>query len=276
MVKLCYNWLRASICAKRIREAANKRLSSGEPLLCNLGCGGRRHPTMINIDIRGDGHSVYSWDLRRGLPFLNDTCDALYSSHVIEHFDRNGARNYLLECYRVLKSGAILRLVTPDLEVIARAYLHHLEAAREDEPGADARYEWIVLELLDQLARHESGGEIARLWSREDVPAEDFIEVRVGSEYLLNREYWRGRTLPTTSANDPISVGRFRLGGEPHLWMYDRYSLKKLLTEIGFSDIRVCRATESDIEGFASYHLDAAPDGTVYKPDSFFMEGRKV
>jgi len=231
---------------------------------------------MINIDIHGAGHSAYSWDLRRGLPFLNDTCDALYSSHVIEHFDRNGARNYLRECYRALKSGAILRLVTPDLEVIAREYLQYLDAAREGEPGADARYEWIVMELLDQLARHESGGEMARLWSREDVPAEDFIKLRVGSEYLLNREYLLGRALPTTSANDPLSVGRFRLGGEPHLWMYDRYSLKKLLTEVGFSDIKVCRATESGIKDFAGYHLDAAPDGTVYKPDSFFMEGRKV
>jgi hypothetical protein len=57
--------------------------------------------------------------------------------------------------------------------------------------------------------------------------------------------------------------------------MYDRYSLGKLLKQAGFREVRVFRADESMIANFNSYLLDIEPDGSVRKPDSLFMEGRK-
>jgi hypothetical protein len=71
-------------------------------------------------------------------------------------------------------------------------------------------------------------------------------------------------------------VGQFRLSGEVHQWMYDRLSLGRLLSSAGFSDIRVCKAAESVITDFASYGLDADAQGNVRKPDSLFMEARKL
>ena len=56
--------------------------------------------------------------------------------------------------------------------------------------------------------------------------------------------------------------------------MYDRFSLERLLIEIGFVDIRCCRADESRIPNFNSYQLDTV-NHTVRKPDSLFMEGLK-
>lgn len=67
-------------------------------------------------------------------------------------------------------------------------------------------------------------------------------------------------------------VGQFRLAGEVHQWMYDQYSLGKLLDICGFQNIRACSANESGIEDFYKYHLDADIDGSIYKPDSFFIE----
>ncbi len=72
-----------------------------------------------------------------------------------------------------------------------------------------------------------------------------------------------------------MEVGRFRLGGEIHQWMYDRYSLSQLVTKSGFVQVQDCSADSSYIEGFAAYCLDTEPDGTIYKPDSFFLEAQK-
>lgn len=258
--------------ATAVREAIETHAFGNLPVLCNLGCGIRYHSAWINIDFHGDGQTVFSWDLRKGLPLPDSSCDAVYSSHAIEHFDRTGARRFLAECHRVLKTGGILRLVTPDLEAIARGYLQCLEDAQRGEQGAAARYEWMVVELLDQLVRHESGGEMLKLWCRPELPAEDFIARRVGTEYWRAREHCKGRSISEVTQTDALKVGKFRLGGEVHQWMYDKYSLGQLLADSGFTSIRVCHAKDSSIKDFVSYGLDTEPDGSVYKPDSFFME----
>ena len=57
--------------------------------------------------------------------------------------------------------------------------------------------------------------------------------------------------------------------------MYDSYSLGQILLEAGFKDICTRTATESYVEGWQKYNLDTEPDGSVYKPDSLFMEAKK-
>ena len=67
---------------------------------------------------------------------------------------------------------------------------------------------------------------------------------------------------------------QFRQSGEIHQWMYDRVSLRQLLTEEGFVAFSVCTASESVIPDYASYELDAK-DGKTLKPDSIFVEAQK-
>ena len=69
-------------------------------------------------------------------------------------------------------------------------------------------------------------------------------------------------------------VGSFRLGGEIHYWMYDRFSLSELLKEVGFKEIKVKTAYTSDIMNWKKYELDVK-DNTLYDPTSLFMEARK-
>lgn len=71
-----------------------------------------------------------------------------------------------------------------------------------------------------------------------------------------------------------LSIGQFRLGGEIHQWMYDRYSLSELLKRHGFKSPKVCKFNESGIIDWNSFGLDAV-DGKVRKPDSLFMEAVK-
>jgi hypothetical protein len=75
-------------------------------------------------------------------------------------------------------------------------------------------------------------------------------------------------------SKEAFAEGLFRDSGEIHRWMYDRFSLRRLLEKSGFTDVRVCRADESRIVGFNSYNLDVL-NGKTRKPDSLFVEAIK-
>lgn len=253
-----------------------------QPRLLNLGCGQRYHPAWTNVDFTATGLDVLAHDLTQGIPFVDDTFDAVYHSHLLEHFAKDVAPMFLQECYRVLKPGGIIRVVVPDLENIARIYLMLLEKSLRGDSEAQKRYEWIMLELFDQMVRNYSGGAMLEYWRQNPMPAEDFVIARIGSEVKNVITQLRAQPKePEPLASqpkrpcDPLAIGTFRLSGEVHQWMYDRYSLGKLLHEAGFEDIKVCRADESSIPQFNTFLLDIEADGSVRKPDSLFMEARK-
>lgn len=66
-------------------------------------------------------------DVRKKLPFDDEYIDFIYSSHHIEHLRKDEAEKVLKECFRVLKRGGLIRLVVPDLELMARNYLKEIE-----------------------------------------------------------------------------------------------------------------------------------------------------
>jgi len=74
-------------------------------------------------------------DVAKGLPFTDNEVDYIYSSHMLEHLSRNKADFVLKECYRVLKSGGVLRLVLPDLRLLIEEYLKNKQAG--DATAAD-------------------------------------------------------------------------------------------------------------------------------------------
>jgi len=240
----------------------------------NVGCGRRFARGWRNFDLCPSTPDVEAIDSRLHLPFADGTVDLAYSSHMLEHLSRDDARGFARECFRVLRPGGIVRIVVPDLEGIVRAYLRELDAAVAGDAGAGIRREWMVTELLDQVARHRSGGEMLKWWARDPVPAEEFIIRRVGSE--ARDAIADLRRNPSAAhgdeSRDPREVGAFRLSGEAHRWMYDRHSLAQLLLEVGFSDPRVVSASGSSVPGWGAFHLDTEPDGSVRKPDSLFME----
>ncbi len=152
------------------------------PLLVNLGCGSVWHPDWINLDVRPVSSEIQAWNAENGLSFDDGSVDGCYASHLLEHLSREDARRLLLECLRVLRSGGVLRLAVPDLEVIAREYLHVLGRAQTGDPAAMKQYEWITLELLDQLVRVESGGEMGRYLRNQALQNADYVTARIGSE----------------------------------------------------------------------------------------------
>ena len=78
----------------------------------------------------------------------------------------------------------------------------------------------------------------------------------------------------TQSEKKAMKIGKFRLQGEVHLCMYDRFSLGRLLNQIGFQNPVRCTAFESSIHNWSCFELDFHKD-TIRKPDSLFMEAIK-
>jgi predicted SAM-dependent methyltransferase len=256
--------------------------------LVNLGCGRRRHPDWTNCDLIPDGPDVFSVDVSRALPFDTATCDAVYASHVLEHLAVGEARRLVAEIHRVLRPGGIVRLVVPDLEGIARAYLASLDRAASDATDENRwQHRWMTLELLDQLVRDSSGGLMRRWWSCDPVPCREFLTSRVGDEAASGiAAVGRAREAAGETPLDPEAIfqaepagpratAKVAASGERHRWMYDRVSLATLLEDTGFTNVRQTDALTSRIEGFASACLDADATGRPRKPDSLYVEGVK-
>lgn len=273
----------------------------------NLGCGTRFHPEWTNVDFVGSDTSILSHNLLEGIPFPDETFDVVYHSHLLEHLPKSAAPAFLQECHRVLRPLGIHRVAVPDLERIAKVYLAALAQALEGSEHWQKHYEWMTLELLDQLVREQGGGEMQAYLLNPEIPNKDFVLGRIGLEAQnlmnsarptgaialrtastlnlprLGRGFARGLAhlrklllrLAMGKDHEMLELGRFRRGGEVHLWMYDRYSLSELLRAAGFRDPQVVTATESRISGWANYHLDTEPDGGVCKPDSIFVEATK-
>ena len=265
----------------------------------NIGCGYITHPDWVNLDIAPASPIVQSFDLRQGLPEVNASVDVCYNSHVLEHLSTMDAEFLVQDCFRVLKSGGIFRLVVPDLEQIVREYLRCLE--KVDSGGEDWDYDWMVLELLDQLVRDRQGGAMAHYLRKPSLINESFVASRMGFEMENCRAASQKTTLEklkskrigwfVTKIRNKLAEGMvfaiagrqaqrafregiFRQSGEVHRWMYDRYSLGRLLKQSGFTDIRVCKADESSIVDFNHYELDLY-QGKIRKPDSLFIEAIK-
>lgn len=76
-------------------------------LMLNLGCGASKLPGFVNVDIVG-GDGVQVADLRQPWPWLDDTVDYVYASHVIEHLpDKIQTMNELWRVLQPLGSALI-------------------------------------------------------------------------------------------------------------------------------------------------------------------------
>ncbi len=244
--------------------------------MLNLGCGATFHEDWVNVDFTDHGGRVLAYDLRLGIPFADNSFDVVYHSHVLEHMPKAWGEFFISECYRVLRPGGLLRVVVPDLENIARAYLETLEAARCGEEGAEERHQWMVVELIDQLTRNQSGGEMLNYWKQNPVPQEDFILQRLGKEAEIGIAGVKGQAPESPKTALPPVDTSFLLGGETHKWMYDAVSLGILLRKKGFEAVQAVAHNESALPQITQYGLDTQENGYVRKPDSFFMEAKKA
>lgn len=101
------------------------RLASGNPLLF-------------------PSHVRYG-DIVSGLPVDEGSCQGVYCAHVLEHLSLADFRAALRNTWKIMGSGALFRLVMPDLEVLARRYL--------DESGPESALTFMTESGLGEQRR---------------------------------------------------------------------------------------------------------------------------
>ena len=281
------------------RKLSQPKYQTPTSRLLNVGCGRRYDRRWVNLDLASRDASVVQHDITQGIPYADNSFDAVYHSHVFEHLKPEQGERLLKDCFRVLAPGGVLRIVVPDLEKIAQLYLQKHQHAWSGDETAAVDYNWMKMELLDQLVREQSGGRMGPYMASTAIQNSDFVRHRVGDEFWLcrvpteietvrepsltmrirrgtrsSRERWARRIvrwlLGREKAN-ALQESLFRSQGEIHRWMYDRFSLRQLSQKFGFENFRVCSAFESSIENYVQYQLDA-DDQSIRKPDSLFVE----
>lgn len=248
-------------------RASLSPIDGGGPTILNLGCGTHTSPQCVNLDwspqarlrrsrvgqvvaplllsgerlsaFRGAKGAVVVHDLRKGIPAETGTIDAVYHSHVLEHFDREAVPRFLAEIRRVLKPGGIHRVVVPDFELACRKYLSHVELSIID-PTARERHDKVVADVIEQMVRREASGT------------------------SLQR--------PVRRRIENILLGDARRRGETHRWMYDRVSLPLLLERARFQSVAIVDAVTSAIPGWDEIDLDRTRDGTKRRGNSVYVE----
>lgn len=239
-------------------------------MILNLGCGSRTSALCLNLDwspyvrlkhsrlgstlapviLRGERRerfraldgSVLVHDLRRRLPVPDGSADAVYHSHVLEHFDRELVGPFLAEVRRTLRVGGVHRVVVPDLELACRRYLDHLDACTS-RPAMSVDHDGHISAIIEQMVRRESTGVSSQ------PPPRRFLE--------------------------NLLLGDARRRGETHQWMYDRVNLTEILDRAGFREIKVVDHRTSAIPEWNEIHLDQGDDGEEYIVGSFYVEGIK-
>ena len=67
-------------------------------------------------------------DATKRIPHKDQSVDAIYTSHMLEHLSRDQAARFLAEARRVLKAGATLRIAVPDLRKAIDSYTQNHDA----------------------------------------------------------------------------------------------------------------------------------------------------
>jgi predicted SAM-dependent methyltransferase len=104
------------------------KLNVGKNYL-NLGCGPKKIPGMVNADFflglrKRRQADIPEWelDLRYPLNCRSEVFDGVFTSHVFEHLYPDEVERLMLELNRVMKKGAKLRIIVPNLEAYVDFY----------------------------------------------------------------------------------------------------------------------------------------------------------
>lgn len=162
----------------------------------NVGCGEwpLRYWTNLDADpaMPADVHQQVP-----PLPYDDESLDEIYAGHVLEHMERDTAREFLAECYRCLVSGGKLGIVVPDTFEIMKRYV---EGAPDKVEYPRSTWRAIAdLDSVCELFLYSTAQESRHRWSYD----EDTLARVIREAGFVNLE-------PIDRYDDPrISTGKW-------------------------------------------------------------------
>ena len=186
-----------------------------------LGSGGHLLSGWLHTDLDATAH-VLPLDVTQAFPIGDQSFDYVYSEHMIEHITFEQGRAMIRECFRIMKAGATIRIVTPSI------------------------------------------GFLIRLFSRDRSELED--------QYI---EWAAKQFVPNAPAPLPSFVFNNFVRQWGHQFIYDRATLRFVLSDAGFVDIKECRIGQSDhakLRGLET--VERMPDGFL-ELESMILEAMR-
>src|SRR6202158_1003311 len=107
----------------RIRWVAGSAQIGTGPARLNLGSGRSSLSGWINCDLNPFASPDIWVDLRDRWPLRDESVEAIYIRHCLEHFDESDGLRFLKQCGRVLRNGGAIRIGVPSLEAAITEYL---------------------------------------------------------------------------------------------------------------------------------------------------------
>jgi SAM-dependent methyltransferase len=160
-------------------------VKKAEIKLC-LGCGEYLlNPPYVNVDRRipaafdKDIHRLKVHDITKPLPWENGSVGHIVLHHALEHMTYEQGQELLEQCYRVLRKGGTMSLITPDFDWLVTKYRDQVETLPytanlmlfcEGPEGDKHRSAWTKV-LLTRAAWK------AGFFVDPDVPIDDFPNV---------------------------------------------------------------------------------------------------
>lgn len=231
-------------------SAADARLYSrfaNNDVFCNFGSGAFFHYRWRNYDFPGQstyyqavqgqaGRDYEPIDLCAAnlqLPLEDNSVALIYCSHTLEHLESDRAIDFLRECYRVMKPGAVMRLAVPSTDndqkilSIVASQIQLSEDVKKQVASEVSKH------LLTDSVHHD-GRQLFKLMQLSDFDARKYYESAV--DMGINAEF---------SVADP---GR-------HISYWDYANLNEVARDLSFCACIPCYRGVSLEEPFLNLHV---------------------
>ena len=179
----------------------------------NLGAGPNWHKDdwyILDHKIKKNNGLKISGDLNK-IKLKSNSCDLVFISHTLEHIPNIQIQNVLTEINRVMKKEATVRILVPNLEILAKAYVKK-----------DKKF-FKIAKDEDHSIRTDLG--LGGMFVNFIVsPGQDTA--------LINR-----------------NLNKF-ISGYAHLYAYDFEMMRILLKKTGFGEIKQMKFCQSKIKDF--------------------------
>ena len=121
----------------RRKGQIERYLESHERRYLRLGSARHTDPGWLSVDFARGWSGVVFMDVTKPFPLPSGSFDAVQAEHLIEHISYDAGLAMLSECHRVLRSGGILRIATPNLALVPR-----LLSSGTSDPALKSYVEW--------------------------------------------------------------------------------------------------------------------------------------
>jgi len=140
--KLANDKLQRTRMIKKRKQIIADYLRDNQVPKLHIGSGPMVLEGWLNTDLRPrQEKNIIHLDITEKMPFEDNSCQYIYSEHLIEHIKLDDAVEHLKDCYRILKKGGVIRISTPDLSFLLRYF--------SQDAMSDIQYNYLK-KIIDQ------------------------------------------------------------------------------------------------------------------------------